>query len=114
MQHAIVCFGQLLLLLIFFTLLAVSNSVPPGAWTGAELISTFEVGSLLYNVTSVLSALVGLANGAVAVWSFFGGGALVVHAEVFLLVQAVAWITIALSLRIRCVILRENLATTSL
>ncbi|KAG0614326.1 hypothetical protein M758_6G168500 [Ceratodon purpureus] len=99
-QHAIVCFGQLLLLLVFFLLLATSNSIPPGALTGAELLSTFEVGSVLYNVTSVLSALVGLAHVAVGVYLFFLPS-VATHSEIYGWVQGIAWITIAVSLRIR-------------
>jgi len=103
-QHAIVCFGQLLLLVIFFTLLSLSNSIPPGALTGADLLSTFEVGSVLYSVTSVLSGLVGLANAALGLYRYFSVRAIAAHAELYLLVQGVAWVTIAFSLRIRYVI----------
>lgn len=103
-QHAIICFGQLLLLVIFFTLLVISKSFPPGALSGAELLSTFEVGSVLYNVTSVLSGLVGLANAALGVYRFFSVPAIAAHVEIYLVVQGVAWITIAISLRIRYMI----------
>lgn len=100
-QHAIVCLGQLLLLLAFFTLLATSNSVPPGALTGSELMATFEVGSILYNVSSVLSGIIGLANVVVGIYLYFSESIVPTHEWVFLVVQGVAWLTIAVSLRIR-------------
>lgn len=100
-QHAIVCLGQLILLLIFFLLLATSNSVPEGALTGTELLNTFEVGSILYNVSAVLSSIVGLANFVVAASLYFSTSFLATHELVYLLVQGVAWLTIAISLRIR-------------
>lgn len=100
-QHGIVCFGQILLLFVFFILLATSNSIPPGALTGADFISTFEVGSILYNVTSVLSGLVGVAHVVVGMYLYSRVDFLATHEELYLLVQGLAWFTIAISLRIR-------------
>lgn len=88
-------------MVVFFTLVAVSRSYPPGALSGHDLISTFEVGSVLYNVSSILSGLLGIANAIIGAYRYFGEAPIAVHDELYLLVQAIAWITIAISLRIR-------------
>lgn len=96
------CYGQLLLLITFLVLLATSMRTPHGAVAGAQLLSIFEMRCALYNVTSVLSLLLGLANAALGGYQYLraplGEDPL---DPVSFLVQALAWIVIAVSLSIK-------------
>lgn len=101
LRQAIVTFTQLLPLFAFFLCVACFPSVLPGALSRSELRKVFEVGSILYNVTAVLSGVVALAFLTAASGALVAGDQLFPHAWLSLLVQGVAWLTIACSLRIR-------------
>lgn len=101
LRQAIVSFTQMLLLVAFFLCVACFPSILPGALSRSELRKAFEVGSILYNVTAVLSGLVALAFLTAATWVLVAGDHLFPHTWLSLLLQGVAWLTIACSLRVR-------------
>lgn len=101
LRQAIVCFTQILLILAFYVFLASFRSTLPGALSGSELLQVFEIGSILFNVTAVLSGLIGVSFLSSGLWVILTGNVQSPHTWISLLVQGVAWITIAISLRIR-------------
>lgn len=102
LRQAIVCFTQILLIVAFYVFLVSFRSTLPGALSGSELLQVFEIGSILFNVTAVLSGLIGVSFLSCGVWVILvTGDTQSPHTWVSLLVQGVAWITIAFSLRIR-------------
>ncbi|KAG0588980.1 hypothetical protein KC19_2G282400 [Ceratodon purpureus] len=98
-QYVIACFGHLLCLVIFLIFLSMSKRIPSNA---GGLESPLEVTSVWRKVTAVLSGIVGLANLVVGVYLYVIAPTIATHEDfIYCLVQGVAWITIAISLRIR-------------
>jgi ATP-binding cassette subfamily C (CFTR/MRP) protein 2 len=100
-QHAVICLVHVLFLFTFLIFLVSSSSVPPGALSSTELLQSFEFTSILYNVTAVLSALVGMVNLSLGLYILVMGSIVPIHPWLHLIVQGASWITIAVSLRIR-------------